>query len=96
MQDTLFQCTLVGLILIDLGQTFDGIEKDGYREVNPILGENPTKGEVSRWAAVSIITTTAMAYILPRKYRTIFQSIVIGAELQAVRYNYQVGLSVNF
>jgi len=95
-QDTILQATLMSLIIIDWGQTLSFIQDDRYKETNPILGEYPSRGEVNICIISSMVITTAIAYALPKRYRTIFQSIAIGCEIQAVRHNYQAGVKIEF
>ena len=90
-QDTILQASLIGLIAIDWMQTLESLNGN-YYETNPILGKEPSRSEVNICIASSMIIATAVAYLLPSKYRIIFQSIVIGVELEAVNYNYQIGI----
>jgi len=96
LQDTILQVSIIGLIAVDWMQTLTFIEEDGYYETNPILGKYPSRGEVNVYCAASILITTGIAYILPKPYRTIYQSIAIGVEMEAVKHNYQIGVRINF
>jgi len=98
--DTALQTGFITLVLIDWKQTreFTG-NRSKYPtkyESNPLLPAHPTAREVNRFVAGSIIAHTGIAYLLPRPYRTIWQSIWIGIEGEAVLSNYVAGITTHF
>lgn len=67
-----------------------------YREMNPILGEHPSTRAVNTYFVTYIITHTTISYLLPKPYRTIWQSVFVGVEIAYVRSNYNIGLKIKF
>ena len=65
-------------------------------EVNPILGEHPSRGSVNLYFASVIVGHTAVARLLPKPYRTFWQAIWIGGEITAVGHNHTAGFRVKF
>ena len=66
-----------------------------YEEGNPFLGHCPSEGRINAWMPAGIIAHTAIAYLLPRPYRTIWQSFWIGAETATVQNNRRIGLGIS-
>ncbi len=98
--DTVLQSTFVALVIVDWQQTreFTGCpdKYPGKYETNPLLDEHPRARDVNRVVAGSIIVHTAVAYLLPKPYRTIWQSLWIGVEAHAVYCNYKAGIELRF
>lgn len=87
----------LGLKAIDYGQTLDIASKpEEYDEINPMIGEHPSRGRVTSYFIGSTIVHTLISHVLPTKYRTtwLLSSIVVSAYL--VNHNYSIGLRVNF
>lgn len=98
--DTAIQTAFIALTFIDWKQTreFTGNPHkypDMY-ETNPILGPHPSARKVNTIMATSIAAHTAIAFILPKPSRTIWQSIWIAIEVHCVYSNYQTGISIRF
>jgi hypothetical protein len=95
--DTYREITFVAITIADWNQTLhvaDHPEK--WKELNPILGEHPSRGEVSIYMGTSIILHAAIAYILPQPYRTWWQYAWIGIETAAVGNNLSVGIGIGY
>jgi len=89
--------TSLGLKAIDYGQTLDIASKpEKYYEINPIVGEHPSRGRVTSYFIGSTLMHTFISHVLPSKYRTawLVSSVVVSAYL--VNHNYSIGLRVNF
>ncbi len=65
-------------------------------ETNIFLGDHPSLGKVNSWFAGTLVAHTAVSYILPKPWRTIWQSVWIGIEGETVRRNYALGISVTW
>jgi len=69
---------------------------DEYYEINPILGKHPSKGKINGYMIISSISHAGISYLLPPKYREIFQYISIGVSSVAVISNFNVGIQVRW
>jgi len=96
-EDTYREAAFAAITVADWSQTLqiaDHPEK--WKELNPILGSHPSRGEVSIYMGTSIILHAAIAYILPQPYRTWWQYAWIGIETAAVGQNLSVGIGIGF
>jgi len=66
------------------------------QESNGILGPHPSRDTVDLYFASTLVAHTAIAYILPKPYRNIWQAVWIGVEVETVRHNYSVGVQARF
>jgi hypothetical protein len=97
--DTAIEAAYTAVHIIDWGQTLDIASKcntTGHYETNPILGRCPSNNKVNLYFASTLILHYAAAYVLPVKYRRMFQSGTIGMELSYTVSNANIGLNVNF
>jgi hypothetical protein len=109
--DTAYQAAFVSLALVDWGQTrwMAGQEWtwDGqlHYELNPLMSRHPSKREVDFLVPLGIVTHTAIAVLLPNKWRVfdyelnprrIWQVLFIGIETCAVGNNVLAGTRVEF
>lgn len=95
--DTTFQIAYTTLHVMDWGQTLD-ISKntEKWHETNPILGRHPSCEKVNYYFATTLIGHTAIAYILPKDYRRIWQMVWIGIEAGYVIHNASIGIKMRF
>ncbi len=98
--DTVLQSAFVAIVIVDWQQTreFTGC-RDKYPdkyETNPLLGPHPSAREVNQVIVGSIVVHSAVAYLLPKPYRTVWQAVWIGVEAQAVSANYSAGISMRW
>ena len=98
--DSALQTGLIALIVVDWHQTREFTSKrhkyPTKYESNPLLKAHPSAREVNRVIAGSIIAHTGIAYLLPKPYRTIWQSLWLGVEADAVYSNYRAGITLSF
>lgn len=106
--NTFNEIAFTTLVLMDMGQTLDFISKkdvilydenkNKYRyriyEGNPLLGKNPSPLRVKASCLWAIIIHPIISYYLPSEYRSYWQGITIGLELNAVWLNYSSGSSI--
>ena len=93
----LLQGVATTLNVIDWGQTLDIAEKPNeYHEINPILGEHPSRAEVNRYMACSMTFRLLIAHMLPSKYRNYWLGASIMVSGYFVGRNYHIGLRANF
>lgn len=106
--DTALQATYTVLHVMDWSQTLHiarnhvhcypngtGIACALDYEDNSLLGEHPSIGLVNSYFASTLVLHTAVSYILPKPYRTIWQAITIGIEYGTVQHNRRTGIGVN-
>jgi hypothetical protein len=94
--DTALQVAFIGVAAVDRYQTANW-DEEKYHEVGwarPFIGDHPKSGDVNRYFMLGVAAHTAIAVILPKPYRTIWQSFWLGVEVNAVHNNYQLGLSM--
>lgn len=94
--DTSLEVTFVVLTIMDWRQTRDIQNHPVLYETNRVLGRHPSARRINTYIPLSIIAHAAIAAALPKPYRTIWQSIWIGIELNAVNNNASLGLSIHF
>ncbi len=96
--DTAFQAVFLVELAIDRGQTASindhHLEEIGW--ARSFIGPHPSAGQINRYFATCAIVHTAIAYILPKPYRTIWQSFWVGVETNTIKSNVNVGISVRF
>lgn len=107
--DTYRELVGQGLILVDWGQTLDisrSCNSDGeFYEKNSILGRCPSRGEVNRYFAASMLIHGGISYLLPTKGkllgnevnpRALWQYVTIGYQANTVYNNYRIGVRIDF
>lgn len=89
---------------IDYGQTLDIASNPQWKETNPILGEHPTRSEVTRYFAVAAVLHPTISALLPTDkclgpvcdWRKAWQWVTIGVEAGYVAHNYSLGIRTDF
>ncbi len=99
--DTALEAAFAGITAMDWDQTRAlANHYDPYVwETNPLLGHHPSVSRVNAYFPLYIVTHAAVAYVLPKPWRTIFQSIWIGYESDQVynnRKKYSAGVCLHF
>jgi len=69
---------------------------DDYSEINPILGDHPSKHEVNVYFAAGAILHPIVSHYLPRKYRRIWQKVTFSASAACVGWNFSIGVGLEF
>jgi hypothetical protein len=98
-EDSYRQSAVTALLVADWAQTRYATKhpQDRYKEVaNPILGSRPTIGKTNNYFSLSIIGHAAISYMLPPAWRHGWQYIWIGVEANAVYYNHNIGVKMDF
>lgn len=67
-----------------------------YREINPLLGEHPSLGEVDRYFILCIGTDVLMAKYATPKVKKWWRIIGITLETYCVTHNFQSGIKIKF
>jgi hypothetical protein len=97
--DTALQAIFIAATAVDWSQTLDisrSYERRcPYYERNPFLGRKPGAGRINTWMSTTILAHTAIAYLLPKPYRTVWQSLWVGLEIGQIHQNRQIGLGVD-
>lgn len=96
--DTALQAVFLTTLAIDRGQTVAGQEmkRDEVGWARHFIGSHPSSGQVNRYFATCAMLHTAVAIVLPKPYREIWQSFWIGVEVSTVDSNVNAGISVRF
>ncbi len=103
-EDTALQCALSALTIADWTQTLhvarnpDKYDEGGFAE--KFIGEHPNTSDVNKYFAASLVTKTAVAFLLPKPYRTYWQISLIAISYSYVQKNRRrslsLGLSAHF
>ena len=96
--DTALQVVFLATLDVDRAQTVYG-SKHHFEEVGfarSFIGPHPSSGRVNGYFATCAVLHTTVAYVLPKPYRTIWQSFFIGVETSSIRHNVNAGISVRF
>ena len=94
--DTTLQLTFSTLLIMDWTQTLHIVRnKDKYYETNNMLGEYPSKRDVNRYFFTSLVGHAAVSYLLPKPYRTIWQSVYIIIEYDVIQKNRDLGIGIS-
>jgi len=91
------QTLSTSLQIIDWGQTLDIADKpDQYSEINPIVGEHPSRGRVNTYFAVSVLSNILIAHLLPSTWRKVWLGSRIAVSGYLINKSYGIGLRINF
>lgn len=94
--DIIRETAVVTVSTADWLQTIELTQRMGRPELNPLLGPHPTRGEINRYFAASILLHVAITRALPARFRPAWQYGSIGWELAIVGHNASVGIRVTF
>jgi hypothetical protein len=99
-EDYVLQISAVTLQVTDWMQTSHAMKNqaDTIQENNPLLGQQPSRGRLTIYFLGCISGHTVIAMVLPKPYRTIWQSFWIGVQTRQIGRNIQVvgGLRLSF
>lgn len=91
--DTARQAAVVGLIVIDYGQTKTIFNNPGeYRELNPLINED----NVEAFFIGSAVVISGISWMLPPKYRRWWQYFNIVTRGVCVGSNFAIGARIEF
>jgi len=107
--DTVVESACVAALLVDWGQTLTIADKQQtfvysdctikwspYQESNPLLHHHPSRGEVNRYFALTLLTHAALVVITPPRWRHLVQGMTLGIELYCVGRNARAGIKITF
>lgn len=91
-------------ILVDWSQTLFIVEAQQnpdkynkyYTETNHLLGRRPSRGSVNLYMISSMLAHFGVSYILPHKYRILYQSCTLGFQLAIINNNVRCGVRTRF
>ena len=87
--DTARELTWTALHAVDWGQTLDiSDHPERFYEINPCLGEHPSRGKVNRYFALGTIAHPLISGALSPKYRVWWQYVSIGISGGVVIHNH--------
>lgn len=88
-QGVILQSVFTTLVCIDWAQT-KKFRHRGGEETNPILGKYPSEERVDTLIASALISHAVISYLLPKKLRYIWQTVLIRSEIDAVNHNFHI------
>lgn len=84
------------LHLVDWGQTRYVVKHPGeYRELNPLLNNNPSMGQVNAYMLGTLILFPVLAEYFP-EYRTGVLSLWVASRAAVVGRNYHIGVRMSW
>jgi hypothetical protein len=96
-QDTYYQGAVIGALLTDMAQTlYIADNPDRYYEMNPLLGEHPSKEKVVGYFVGAIILHTALSLALNERERRWFQGCTLFIETGVVLRNVSLGIGFSY
>ena len=95
-EDTALQATVVATLLMDMSQTLYISGHDEYYELNPLLGERPSRDKVYGYFLGGIVAHTAVSYLLPKEYRKWWQCAFILVESGMIIRNSTIGIGYSY
>jgi hypothetical protein len=79
---------LTSFAMIDYSQSEDMFfGRDGYHEVNPVLGQSPTRQDLLLFGAVGLCLSYALTEILPSTWKLIVMDSIIATEKMNIEEN---------
>jgi len=95
--DYAFAGAALASLVVDWGQTRHIAKNpDRFYEKNQILGPKPSVGKVDAYFAGAMLSTVAVAHVLPRDYRRLFLAGTLSMELSVVEQNRSIGVKIEF
>lgn len=91
-QDTALELAFAGAAAIDLRQTVDITAN--CEESNPMIGKCGNEVPPFAYFPVAIAVHAAIAALLPRTWRTVFQSFTVGLEVSTIASNHFNGYEI--
>ena len=85
--------------LIDWGQTLYIAQSPRYREMNPVLGRDPSEGKVNLYFGTTLVMHWALGYLAYRMNKTLFWSYILSTtsvEAYTTGRNFSLGVSMRF
>jgi hypothetical protein len=87
----------LALHTIDWGQTLHISDNPNeFRETNFLLGEHPSRGNVTEYFIATGIGHILITHILPTEWRKYWQWSTIALEIGCTANNYKLGISATF
>ena len=97
-EDTALQTVYSGLVAADYAQTLH-ITRDPVHyyeaEADRFIGKYPSKRKVNAYFSAMLLGHTAISYLLPKPYRTIWQGAYISYEYNTIQENRSIGLGIS-
>lgn len=89
--------TAAALLIVDYGQTLNIQSRSDYVETNAILGEHPTRGQITTYFATVLIGHYLINTLdFTQKIKNYWNTGVIGVQLYTVANNFKIGLKIKF
>ncbi len=95
--DTALQATFLTTLMVDRGQSLTDVHKRpelGFARV--FVGSDPSQRQLNQYFLGAALVHTGISVLLPKPYRTIWQSVWIGVEAETIRRNTVVGIGIRF
>lgn len=95
--DMNYQVAYTVLHLIDWGQTrYISKHPNEHYEINPLIGKHPSIGRVNTFMISSLILHTGISYLLPSKYRRMWQISTGTVKSGLIIHNDSIGIKIDF
>lgn len=97
-EDTALQTIYSGLLISDWSQTLHISRNPVHyyeKKSDQFIGKYPSKRDVNVHFTTMLLGHAAVSYLLPKPYRTIWQSVYIIYEYDIIQDNRNIGLGIN-
>jgi hypothetical protein len=95
-RDKYLEATYLTLHVVDWLQTKDIAARQGYYEMNPILGRHPSQSMVDLYFIGTGLAHVGLIHVLPKEYRPWVQGGTIALEIGCIGHNYSAGVKWRF
>lgn len=95
-ENTAWESAYMVAHLVDWGQTLDIASSSEFVEKNPLLGVNPTRGDVNKYFLLTGIGHYLISRYVFDDYRATWQQSTFFIQFNVVRKNISLGVRVNF
>lgn len=87
-EDTKREVAYQVLNVVDYGLARDGAKNSqGYKDINPIIGKNPSPKKIDRYFAISGVVHLGVSYLLPEEWRKPFQDMTLSIKGGMIVYS---------
>lgn len=96
-ENTILHIPLTALMIVDYGQTlYIADHPNEYYETNIIMGDHPSRKEVTEYFILSYLAVTSLTWLLPDKWSHGFQTSIITMEIYHTVKNKYIGIGFSF
>ena len=93
--DTALSMVSTTLLTVDMLQTLEAADNDGFYETSYVYGRHPKRETILLVHGAMILGSNIAFYFAPKEWRRYLQGAFIGVSFNAVMNNFAVGVNIN-